>query len=162
MNTFVISIWDFLHHVTLHRKRVLKLGWQLRWMTDSPLILFLVLWIHDLEKYLFLPWLWSYYGGKRYRTGAQNLYDRMNKFGRLLQNLVLLPFFWKQKTIAEVLRIEHIADIVDRSADPVVMEEFNLREHRSLTRFLPKEDWLIAMKLKRRWAQITFSLQYRQ
>lgn len=159
---FVMNVWDFRRHVTLHRRRVLKLGWQLRSMTKSPLVLFLVLLVHDLEKYLFLPWLWAYYGGKGWRTGARRLYTRMNKFGQFIQDAVLLPFFWNKEAIADAVRIEHIADVVDRNTDPVAMEEFCLKVQRPMSDFLPAEDLYIAETLKKLWPDVTSHLQYRR
>jgi hypothetical protein len=118
--------------------------------------------VHDLEKYPFLPWLWKYYGGKGYRAGARKLYTRMNRFGQFIQDLILIPFFWNKDAIANAVRIEHIADVVDRNTDPVAMEEFCLKIQKPMSEFLPIEDLYLAETLKKLWPSITLHLQYRR
>lgn len=161
-NQFVNNLLDLKRHVSLHRRRVFALGWRLRPLVNNPTVLFLVLLVHDLEKYLFLPWLWKYYGvkGKNHKTDARKLYTRMNKVGYHIRNITMLPFFWNKENITQAIIIEHIADVVDRNTDPVAMEEFCLTIQKPMSLFLLSESLKIAETLKPQWFDITNKLQY--
>ncbi len=61
-----------------------------------------------------------------------------------------------------LLRLEHIADIVDRASDPVTMEEFRLEEGNRppLSKFLSPEDEPLARRLQQRYGEIVSGLEY--
>lgn len=147
---YVNNIWDLAKHVAHHRARVYRLGITL----DGSLLSRVVLRVHDLEKYLFLPWLWKYYGGKGDRRIAKRLYTRMNTVGRAILWVATLPF--SGASIAEAQKSEKIADIVDRQCDPVAVEEF--QRILPMSKFLNDHELEVAEILKPRYREIVKEL----
>ncbi len=143
------TMWDFKEHIDQHRQRVIRmtlaLCLRLGYITGSYHLMSL----HDIEKYLFLPWLWSYYGNRRNRKQARKLYDRMNKVGSWIRKFYIWYFDISPKAVANVDRFERIADIVDRHCHEATLEEFGITEQRPLSDFLSDpEDLAIAEWLK--------------
>lgn len=138
MNPHVTSIVGLARHVTRHRRRVYQLALFLA--PEMGLGGRLLVRMHDVEKYVVLPMLWAFYGGKGNRRLARWCYDRMNQLGRVLVTGIK-PF-----ANSGVPRIEHTADVVDRHCDPVTLEEFSLSAQRPITDFLCAEDVPLAEK----------------
>lgn len=147
MNKYVNNIWEFVKHINAHRKRVSLLAsvldsrWQARYVYR----------LHDIEKYLFLPWLWKYYAGDGDRRKAKSLYTLMNKVGRLL--LSMLSFWINKAELAEIQKCEKLADVVDRQMDPVAEEEF--QRIRPIEKFVSDDDLEIARFLMSKYEQVT-------
>ena len=149
---YVNNIFHLWRHVTLHRRRVRALGGEylgFRYLKLRDFVLFhLLLWSHDLEKYLFLPWLYKYYGGGGDRIAARQLYDKMNKVGKWIQKIIIAPFAWKSHNLKTFHTIEHAVDVADRHCDPVALEEFALDKQRPVHIWLELKhiepcDWAI-------------------
>lgn len=160
MKPLVSNVFEFIHHINLHRKRVFKLGWSLKHECNNRIILWLVLKVHDIEKYFYLLKLWKLYGRPDHEIPNRELFDSMNKIGKSLQKLILLPFRNQRKSIKQALEVERIADVVDRNSDPVAIEEFHLKQQIPMSHFLPAYDLDIAYRLKEKWDQLTYNLQY--
>lgn len=118
------NLGDFFQHVTHHRQRV---AWFARCFASHEVVhtlrFKLLLWLHDIEKYLVLPVLWSYYGERRDRAKARKFYDRMNALGAAIVWPVKLVT--PKKMLDEIERAERMADVLDRHCDPAAREEFN-------------------------------------
>jgi len=157
----VNNIFDLAKHVSHHRKRVYFLGMKhlMRHQTTSKeqkTASKIILGLHDIEKYLFLPWLWKYYGKKGNKANARKLYTRMNKVGGYILQTVLYFFNFNKTLVEKVSKIEKIVDVIDRHCDPVALEEFDLKEKRPLTLFLERKELPFAMTIKKLWLD-TFS-----
>lgn len=159
----VNNLRELARHVSLHRQRLYRVGkawcfeYDAAWYVELPLKV--ALFVHDLEKYLFLPWLWKYYGarGKNHkRSDALALWTRMNKVGAFIKKVALLPLPGKHL----IDGIEHVIDVVDRHLDPVALEEFNLEKQRPITDFLHIANWELADELIIIWQEHTKDLQY--
>lgn len=60
-----------------------------------------------------------------------------------------------------LLRIERLADVVDRNSDPVAMEEFNIKEQRPLGEFIRDPvDLILAQELKQKYRATVKGLEY--
>lgn len=148
-NVYVNSLGDMLHHVRNHRRRLYSLGTDVKGPQTLRKIVF---GLHDVEKFVFLPWLWKYYGAKGAgNSDAKKLYTRMNKLGYFILKIVLFFTPYNKEQIQRMKRFEKIADVIDRHCDPVAMEEFNLKEKRPLVHFIRREDLACAITFKKRW-----------
>lgn len=145
---YVKNIWDMMKHVRHHRHRLYILGMETKGPKGLKQIVF---GLHDIEKFLFLPWLWKYYGPKGNKKKAKAVYTRMNQFGDFIINTVLLFTSYTAEQIKEVKRYEKIVDVVDRHCDPVALEEFNLEKQRPLTNFIKVNDLPRAVAFKKKW-----------
>ena len=152
---YVTNILEMSFHIAHHRKRVLTLGMDIHKEKDlTRLLYYTVFKLHDIEKYLFLPWLWKYYGKKGDKVKAKQLYIRMNKVGAVIIKAALFFFFFfKQQEKNKVKHYEHIIDVIDRHCDPVAMEEFDLVEQRPLTNFISVRDLPMAISFKKKWLE---------
>ncbi len=153
---YVTNIWQLLDHVTRHRRRVLFLA-----MHQSPLVefntrAFLLVWMHDIEKYLFLPWLWKYYGDRRDRNKARKVYDRMNAVGSSIRKAAAWVMCVSKGRLHYLDQVERMVDVVDRHCDAATLEEFGLAVQRPLSDFL-KADWIAdaTVLAKGRWMVMT-------
>lgn len=141
MTVYVSNVLALARQVSRHRRRVYRIGTYL----DRGITTKVILLVHDIEKYLFLPWLWKYYGEKDKKTlkQAKKVYTRLNKVGRAIKRVATCLF--NQADVAESTIVEHIADVVDRHMDPVANEEFGRdMKTQPLSKFLPDRDVEIA------------------
>jgi hypothetical protein len=147
---YVKNIWDMLTHVRNHRGRVYFLSAEVKGPKFLKTIIF---GLHDIEKFIFLPWLWKYYGAKGAgNPNAKALYIRMNKTGYFIIKCVLALFpFYTSEQVRKMKRFEKIADVIDRHCDPVALEEFNLTTTRPLVQFIRRDDLPCAITFKKRW-----------
>ncbi len=151
---YVNNVFQLAKHITEHKKRLYILGMEWSKGSVSPFYLkFIIFFFHDIEKYFFLPWLWKYYGPKGDKIKARKLYDRMNKVGNFIISFLLFFFPVYKNDLKRMQRMEKIIDVVDRSCDPVAMEEFNLKKKRPLTDFLTVQDLPIANTFIKRWME---------
>lgn len=146
---YVNNLYDMLKHVQHHRHRVFQLGME---VTGPKQLKKIVFGLHDLEKFVFLPWLWKYYGAKGAgNQNARKLYTRMNKLGYFIVRTVLFFTPYTKEEINRMKRFERIVDVIDRHCDPVAMEEFNLTIKRPLVNFIRREDLPCAITFKQKW-----------
>lgn len=164
MTNYVNSMWELARHVTLHRKRVYELGMSLageRRYSQYKNTLLIALLVHDLEKYLFLPWLWKYYGGKGDRMDAYKIYNKMNRVGDFIRKCLVGKKDINNMGALISYELEHTADVVDRHMDPVAVEEFCMSyPKKPMSNFLPNKDLANAELLKKNWFEITKHSQY--
>lgn len=144
----VNNIKDMLKHVRNHRRRLYALGMEVQGPTLLKKVMF---GMHDCEKFVFLPWLWKYYGGKGNKQKAKVIYTRMNSLGKFLLNIVLFFLPYSQEEIHRMKRFERIVDVIDRHCDIVALEEFNLKKQRPLTNFIRMTDLPCAITFKKKW-----------
>ena len=144
----VTGYFTLAKRISKHRRRVARLAALLEFPGRTELSS-VVRW-HDIEKYLFLPWLWKYYAGKGDRTAARKLYDRMNAVGKWLLLRVTAPS-------SRALRIERIVDVVDRYCDPETLVEFGNLTQRPLEDFLSPEDVALARRFVEFWRELDSS-----
>lgn len=147
---YVKNIWDMLNHIRHHRQRLYTLGMETKVPHHLKKIVF---GLHDIEKFLFLPWLWKYYGKKGDKVKAKKLYTRMNKCGYFIINAVLFFTTYSKEEIKKVKRFEKIIDVIDRHCDPIALEEFDLERTRPLVNFLSVHDLPCAITFKKRWLE---------
>ena len=144
MRTFL----EFQHHIELHRERVLKLGMNLAKAHFPALdtrVLLEFLHLHDFSKTISsqnqLPQfkyrhrelpvnrLFHFYGkSPKNETESQALIDIINDINSI-DHKVCENFFAKYKHLSwgvqeDFYTIERVADLVDRSLDPIAAEEF--------------------------------------
>lgn len=103
-----------------------------------------VMYIHDLEKWIFLPWLYKYQKPDQDRIKARKLYDRMNKVGSLFVKLRCRKV--NKVVLEQALWVEKTFDVLDRHLDPVALEEFRITEPKPLSTYLSKEQVHLAEK----------------
>lgn len=142
------NIVQFAKRVSKHRKRVENLGCKIAYefgQTDAaPRLDKLtrrVLALHDIEKYLFLGMLWFWFGVRKSGLRAQlarACFDFMNFVGVQILMVCTLDlrvrFLLNRRSnrdfrdkLARSLRIERIADCLDRNTDPTYELEFGQR-----------------------------------
>ena len=180
--TFVANIGDFYRHIELHRQRVFQLGMTLgtEKFTDLPLDrLATFLRMHDASKTMTakidlrlfnyyhpmspLVRLFSFYGqGHETAEAKQVLKHAVDDINHIDQQ-VASNFFAVHREISEDIiekffLIEKVADLVDRSLDPVASEEF----HQQLTpasKFIrDPEGAALSLWLEERYSTITRDL----
>jgi hypothetical protein len=143
----LITLPEFKHHIQLHRQRVLKLGMMLgaeHFPALNPNDLERFLRLHDRSKVLRSTAQLRIFGynhpqipldrlhaffGKRQRTPEEahqlrQVIDDINNVDlaiskRFFETLPIPP-----STISEFYQVEKVADLVDRSLDPIAAEEF--------------------------------------
>lgn len=128
-----MNFLELIRHTMLHRKRVIIIAGHL--LRNHPTIRKRLVSLHDLEKFLFLPLLWLYSGGRGNRVHARKVYDAMNRVGDAIFN----AYSWWSKAspydVQQAKYYERIADVVDRHCHPDTPREMG-RESTSLA------DWL--------------------
>ena len=143
------NLLQYAKRVSGHRQRVENLGSRIAYefgQTDAaPRLDSLtkrVLALHDVEKYLFLGMLWFWFGVKKSGLKAKvarACFDFMNFVGvQILMVCTLdlrLKFLLHRRSnrefrdkLARSLRIERIADCLDRNTDPSYELEFGQRQ----------------------------------
>lgn len=147
---------DFKRHITLHRKRLMALALAL--YPNAPLTFKLLVWLHDVEKYLVLDELYSFYAGGGDVVDRDLFVGRMNALGKKL--VAPLYFLLDPVTLARYTNLERIADVVDRHSDPVALEEFNLPRRLPMSKFLRRDQLVVAGPLLKRYKEITKGLEY--
>lgn len=164
-NRQVRNILDFLRHITLHRKRVRRLAYVLLWKegpsswisTNAASRYFTC---HDLEKYLFLPVLWWYYGDRRGKKRARSWYDLMNRVGNLISGVAGFVLGTSKEDLNQWKKCEKIADILDRHYDIVAREELAQDFELPMSDFLTEEELKLANSIM--YEHHTSDLQYKR
>jgi hypothetical protein len=147
-NATVRTFLEFQHHIELHRERIIKLGLtlakhQFPRLDKNVLSKFLVL--HDQSKTLTSRRQLTEFGYSHRELPVQRLYNfygRVPKTEREMQRLVNIindingidkrvceDFFNNHPQLSwgvqeDFYTIERVADLVDRSLDPMAAEEF--------------------------------------
>jgi hypothetical protein len=137
-----VTRFTFLEYVAqmrAHRRRVA--GWAAPTF-GLPLATRVVLRVHDLEKWLFLPWLFYFHGGRGDRALARRGYDLMNRVADAIRFVVLLPFSREDRVVAKSL--ERVVDVVDRHMDGEARREFGQETKPDIANFLTPVETLIA------------------
>jgi hypothetical protein len=141
------SLADFKHHIQLHRQRVVKLGMTLaaEYYTELDLIAverFLKL--HDRSKILNSPAQLRIFGyhhperpmqrlfeffGQQERSALQSqqlqqVVNDINDLDLAISKRFFAASFFNASEMDRFYQIEKVADLVDRSLDPVAAEEF--------------------------------------
>ncbi|CAB4127345.1 hypothetical protein UFOVP75_150 [uncultured Caudovirales phage] len=137
------TLGQFKQHIDEHRHRVYLLAVHADQNLSSSFRNRLIYRLHDVEKYVVLPFLWKCYGGK----GQRSFYDRMNKLGNFIRKSAILALGIEPETDRQLARIEKIADVVDRHCDPVTPEEFGQSAKRPLQDFLSGSEIMLANDL---------------
>lgn len=190
---FVHSLDDFRFHTMLHRMRLVRIGFALhrRFPAAFPgidpsqiLDIFLA---HDLEKVAdspeffeayevpedlriqFARQLYAFYNTPRERLSAEEqarkkrVIDEMNALGRRIMSDLMDRLELGEQARASFLRMERLADVIDRNTDPVAMEEFALTEQLPLEMFLQGEENLaMARAIQADYFEITRGLGYEE
>jgi hypothetical protein len=137
---------EYVLQVVAHRRRVRLLG--LMCVTGAGRAL---CWWHDIEKFVFLPWLFKYRCGGGDRAAAARLYLRLNAVGHFIERMVLWPYGEAQRGAAR--RFARVVDCLDRSMDPVARVELGDAENPPpLSRFLTGAEIALAEALRPYWA----------
>jgi len=124
----------YIKQIAAHRTRMKRWGDFYTWRDGRNTALQAVLYIHDIEKWLFLPFLYWYQLPGKDKSRARELYDKMNFVGSVIVRLRTL--FHPIQEVQEALWMEKCFDVLDRHLDPVALEEFNLKEQRPMSDFL--------------------------
>lgn len=142
------SFSEFQRHIHLHRQRVVQLGltlakYHFRGLRPNDLESFLNL--HDHSKTLTNPQILNWFNYKNPRSPAERLFEfygrspktfqetlRLNEVIQEINSIdekVSLHFFMENTQLSwgtqdDFFVIEKVADLVDRSLDPMAAEEF--------------------------------------
>ena len=119
-----MTLREYVLQIRAHRRRVRLFG-QACLVPWSPARI-LCRW-HDVEKWLFLPWLFKYRCGRGDRAAAARVYERMNAIGRAIERMLLLPYTPPQRDASRSL--VRVIDCLDRSLDPVARVELGDAEN---------------------------------
>lgn len=142
------TLADFRFHIQLHRKRVVRLGLALarhHFPEIHPLALESFLWLHDRSKTLQTPQQLSGYGYTHPQLPAERLFqfygvghrssEQTQELRQIVQDINIVDekiagrYFTasgavNSETTSIFYNIEKVADLVDRSLDPIAAEEF--------------------------------------
>lgn len=165
---YVTRIQDFQQHIELHRARVVQLGMALAEshfpeISQKDLKEFLKL--HDSSKTTkeALPRLYQFYGKPPNSEAERERLKEIVIYINAIDQKVAEKYF-KEKTLSlDMIEtfyiIEKVADLVDRSMDPVAAEEFG-RKLVPASQFL-KEAELIRLSqwLEQRYEKVTSHLK---
>lgn len=177
------KITDFKTHIELHRTRVLRLGMALgkkEFPEINPRILESFLKLHDSSKTLSAPKQLNSFGythsrpplerlfefyGKKAKTSDQNLQlqsviNDINSIDDQMGQRYLAPLGLDSASIRNIYIIEKIADLVDRSLDPLAQEEFG--HQMVLASEYLQDPYLssLSMWLEEHYRQITVNLNF--
>jgi len=109
--------------------------------------------VHDIEKWLFLPLLYAFHGGRGNRKTARFIYDVMNVAGAVVSAVVLIRYPAEDR--AQARKMERVFDCLDRSLDPVARTELGDKEDPPpLSKFLSEIDLVIAQSWVEQWKQM--------
>lgn len=135
------TLREYRLRVDGHRQRVRVLGGLIAGKHgDVDSLTVRVLELHDVEKYVFLPLLWRYFGRGQGKV-ARFVFDVMNRVGAAvvffatLEMRVLFSASFDAR-LTRARQIERIADVIDRSADPTNAIEFG-QPNKGYAAFLP-------------------------
>ena len=142
----VLSVGDFQHHIAHHRQRVIHLGLHLaeNYFPDvSRDVLSSFLALHDYSKTNLPQAVLERAGWQQNIQPFERLYDYFGKnipaqeieFKNIIKaineidKLVAADFFIQHKKVSDremsmIYKIEKVADLVDRSKDPLASKEF--------------------------------------
>lgn len=174
---YVTSVTDFETHTIAHRRRVEILGMDLylrhaaRFPGVDPAVLQEFLRLHDEAKMEMLGTLYRYYGKKleelpeTEKARALELKQQIN----LRDNRLVAEFFHKKGLLIRnaepspvanhMVKIAHIADLVDRAENVVSSEEFG-RPMTKAFEILPEEDRKLAKFLSGRYKRLVKGWEY--
>ncbi|MBC7371440.1 MAG: hypothetical protein H7326_07745 [Bdellovibrionaceae bacterium] len=177
------KLTEFKAHIVLHRSRVVRLGLALA-ETKFPHIdrvaLESFLKLHDFSKTLRSPTNLKVFGyeneraplerlfdfyGRTSKTAEQNmqLYGVINDINSIddqIAKIYLTPLSLDAQSLQSFYNIEKVADLVDRSLDPLAKEEFG--HHMILASEFIQDTHLanLSMWLEERYSQITRDLSF--
>lgn len=178
------TLRDFQYHISLHRERVIQLGMALaksQFPRLHPESLRDFLRLHDYSKTITIPSQLSKYGYRHRELPVERLFQFYGKppkndheweqLGNLVYDInnidqtVCENFFSQHRELSwgdqeDFYAIEKVADLVDRSLDPIAAEEFG--HPMKLASEYVEDPYLarLSLLLESRYPQITKNLSF--